>query len=149
MVSILNRSLYAFHHSKVNTEFTNGHGRSIPKSTLPSSIFAYYYRICDSRLYDLGTYFMEYSCFSMVVGGCAGSTSGCLKDIRLVVLAKIIRNEFKHLIHPNAVLPIRVNKQVISPSVKNSVLAFTFLYILVLVVGQLIMMLLGVGFIDS
>ena len=87
--------------------------------------------------------------FTMVVGGCAGSTSGGLKDIRLVVLAKIIRNEFKHLIHPNAVLPIRVNKQVISPSVKNSVLAFTFLYILVLVVGQLIMMLLGVGFIES
>ena len=54
--------------------------------------------------------------FTMVVGGCAGSTSGGLKDIRLVVLAKIIRNEFKHLIHPNAVLPIRVNKQVISPS---------------------------------
>ena len=53
--------------------------------------------------------------FTMVVGGCAGSTSGGLKDIRLVVLAKIIRNEFKHLIHPNAVLPIRVNKQVISP----------------------------------
>ncbi len=47
--------------------------------------------------------------FTMVVGGCAGSTSGGLKDIRLVVLAKIIRNEFKHLIHPNAVLPIRVN----------------------------------------
>ena len=76
--------------------------------------------------------------FTMVVGGCAGSTSGGLKDIRLVVLAKIIRNEFKHLIHPNAVLPIRVNKPVISPSVKNSVLAFTFLYILVLVVGQLL-----------
>ena len=65
--------------------------------------------------------------FTMVVGGCAGSTSGGLKDIRLVVLAKIIRNEFKHLIHPNAVLPIRVNKQVISASVKNSVLALTFL----------------------
>lgn len=86
---------------------------------------------------------------TMIIGGCAGSTSGGLKDIRILILVRIIKNEFKRLIHPNAVLPIRANKQVISPSVKNSILAFTLLYIAVLVIGWIIMMALGVGYIES
>lgn len=86
---------------------------------------------------------------TMIIGGCAGSTSGGLKDIRILILARIIKNEFKHLIHPNAVLPLRANKQLISPSVKSSILAFTLLYITVLVIGWLIMMALGVGYIES
>ncbi|WP_321333035.1 potassium transporter TrkG [uncultured Bacteroides sp.] len=87
--------------------------------------------------------------FAMICGGCAGSTSGGLKDMRVLILAKLTRNEFKHLIHPNAILPLRVNKQVISSSVKSSVLAFTFLYATVLVIGWLTMMALGVGFVES
>ena len=36
----------------------------------------------------------------MVMGACAGSTSGGLKCIRMVILAKVSRNECKHLLHP-------------------------------------------------
>lgn len=86
---------------------------------------------------------------TMIIGGCAGSTSGGLKDIRVLILVRIIKNEFKRLIHPNAVLPVRANKQVISPSVKNAILAFTLLYIAVLVIGWITMMALGVGYIES
>ena len=62
----------------------------------------------------------------MIMGACAGSTTGGLKCIRMVILAKVSRNEFKHILHPNAVLPVRVNKQVISPSIVSTVLAFFF-----------------------
>ncbi len=62
----------------------------------------------------------------MVMGACAGSTTGGLKCIRMVILTKVSRNEFKHILHPNAVLPVRVNKQVISPSIVSTVLAFCF-----------------------
>ena len=62
----------------------------------------------------------------MVMGACAGSTSGGLKCIRMVILAKVSRNECKHLLHPNAVLPVRINKQVIPPSIVSTVLAFFF-----------------------
>ncbi|WP_139265246.1 TrkH family potassium uptake protein [Bacteroides ihuae] len=86
---------------------------------------------------------------TMIIGGCAGSTSGGLKAIRVLILVRIIKNEFKRLIHPNAVLPIRANRQVISPSVKNAILAFTLLYIAVLVIGWITMMALGVGYIES
>ena len=51
---------------------------------------------------------------------------------------------------PNAVLPVRVgNKQVISPSIQSTVLAFTFLYAVIAIISILIMMGLGVGFLES
>ena len=63
----------------------------------------------------------------------------------MVILAKVSRNEFKHILHPNAVLPVRVNKQVISPSIVSTVLAFFFLYIIIIIVSILIMMGMGIG----
>ena len=65
----------------------------------------------------------------MLMGACAGSTTGGLKCIRMVILTKVSRNEFKHILHPNAILPVRINKQVISPSIVSTVLAFLFLFI--------------------
>lgn len=85
----------------------------------------------------------------MIMGACAGSTSGGVKCIRMVILSKVSRNEFKHILHPTAVLPVRVNKQVISPSIKSTVLAFTFLYTVIAIVSILFMMGLGVGFLES
>ena len=39
-------------------------------------------------------------------GACAGSTSGGIKCIRAVIMSRIAKNEFKHILHPNAVLPV-------------------------------------------
>lgn len=85
----------------------------------------------------------------MLVGACAGSTTGGLKFIRFVILSKVVQNEFKRILHPNAVLPVRVNKQVLAPNVISAVLAFTFLYTIIIIVGCLLMMALGVGFTES
>lgn len=85
----------------------------------------------------------------MVLGACAGSTTGGLKCIRLVILTKVSRNEFKHIIHPNAVLPVRINKQVISPSIVSTVLAFCFLYIIIIIVSVFLMAAMGIGFSES
>jgi len=88
-------------------------------------------------------------CILMVIGACAGSTSGGLKSIRMVILTKVARNEFKQIIHPNAVLPVRINKQVIPQSILTSTLAFIFVYLVIIIVSSLIMMALGVGFVES
>lgn len=85
----------------------------------------------------------------MLIGACAGSTSGGIKSIRMVIMTRIAKNEFKHILHPNAVLSVRVNKQVISPSVKNSILAFTFVYLSVVVISSLMLMTMNVGFKES
>ncbi len=85
----------------------------------------------------------------MLMGACAGSTTGGIKCIRLLILAKISRNEFTHITHPNAVLPVRVNKQVISPSLRSTILAFTFLYAIIIIFSTLTMMGLGMGMVES
>ena len=85
----------------------------------------------------------------MIMGACAGSTTGGIKCIRMVILFKVAKNEFKHILHPNAVLPVRVNKQVISPSIQSTVLAFTFLYAIIAIISILVMMGFGVGFLES
>lgn len=85
----------------------------------------------------------------MLMGACAGSTTGGLKCIRMVILTKVSRNEFKHILHPNAVLPIRINKQVIPSSIVSTVLAFCFIYLIIIIVSTLLMMAMGVGTAES
>lgn len=85
----------------------------------------------------------------MFIGACAGSTSGGVKCIRMVILSKIAKNEFKRIIHPNAVLPVKVNKKVIPPSALTSIQAFIFVYLVIIIVSFLCMTALGVGFEES
>ena len=63
-----------------------------------------------------------------------------MKCIRIVILVRVMKNEFKRLLHPNAVLPIRINKQVIAPTLQSTVLAFTFLILLICFACILILM---------
>lgn len=68
----------------------------------------------------------------MIMGGCAGSTSGGIKQIRILVMAKNAKNEFKHILHPSAFLPVRLNRQAVPDSLTRSILAFCFFYALIL-----------------
>lgn len=86
---------------------------------------------------------------TMLIGACAGSTTGGLKCIRIIIIAKVARNEFMHIIHPNAVLPVRINKQVVLPTIQSTVFSFCFLYTVLIIIGVLIMMALGIGFMES
>lgn len=85
----------------------------------------------------------------MLVCASAGSTSGGIKVIRIVVLFKNAVNEFKRQVHPNAVLPVRINKRVLPMDVVTKILAFIFLYLLILFVSFLVLSFTGVGFEDS
>jgi trk system potassium uptake protein TrkH len=84
--------------------------------------------------------------FLMIFCGCAGSTSGGLKVIRGVVLAKNTVNEFNRLIHPRAVIPVRINGIALSFEVVQRLLAFVFLYIGIIFISWGILILSGVGF---
>jgi len=85
----------------------------------------------------------------MLICACAGSTSGGIKVIRIVVLFKNAVNEFKRQVHPNAILPVRVNNRVLPMDVVTKILAFIFLYLLILFVSFLVLSFTGVGFEDS
>ena len=82
-------------------------------------------------------------------GGCTGSTSGGIKNMRLMILARNIKNEFKRMLHPRAVLPVRVNRQVISPSIIASVNTFFVFYLFCILAGWILLMFFGVGIIEA
>ena len=71
----------------------------------------------------------------MMCGACAGSTSGGLKCIRLLMVSKMTKNEFNQLLHPHAVLPTRINGTPISQQVGRTVFVFFAIYIIILILG--------------
>jgi len=85
----------------------------------------------------------------MLTGASAGSTSGGIKMIRIVISAKAIYHEFKRLIHPNAVVPVRYSKHLVREDIVTRVLAFTLLYLVITAFGILILAISGMGFLES
>ena len=82
-------------------------------------------------------------------GACAGSTSGGTKCIRAVIVARIAQNEFMHILHPNAVLPVKVNGHSVSSTTKSTVLAFFVVFVLLVFLGWFVMMIIGLDFDDA
>jgi len=64
------------------------------------------------------------------VGGCAGSTSGGMKVIRLVLLYKQGKREISQLIHPSALITVKLGDKPVPDHVINAVWGFFALYIL-------------------
>jgi trk system potassium uptake protein TrkH len=85
----------------------------------------------------------------MIVCGCAGSTSGGLKIVRAVVLVKNTVSEFDRLIHPRAIIPVRLNGMALSFGVVQRLLAFAFLYACIILASWGILTLSGIPFIDA
>ena len=88
-------------------------------------------------------------CALMFFGACSGSTSGAMKCIRISILFKVVWNEFKRIVHPNAVIPVRMSKRVIPTAVQSAILAYTVIYIFTLVAGLFVNMAFGIDFLDS
>ena len=80
----------------------------------------------------------------MFVGACAGSTTGGFKSIRVLMLLRVLRNEFRHILHPNAILPVRIGGQNVPQGRLVTLLAFFTLYILMLLFTAVIMVLSGI-----
>jgi len=85
----------------------------------------------------------------MVMGACAGSTSGGAKIDRFLVLFKFLRNEFFKMMHPSAITTVSINGRGAPSTVVNKTLAFLFLYIIVILVGGTLLVLIGLPLKDS
>ncbi len=84
--------------------------------------------------------------FLMFTGGCAGSTSGGIKWVRIVIVAKNGFAELQRRIHPNAIIPIKLNGKPITQQTTNNVMAFMVFYIATIVVTVLIFCACGINF---
>jgi len=74
------------------------------------------------------------------VGGCAGSTGGGMKAIRVMLIFKQGIRETKRLIHPNAVIPIKVGKKAVPDRIVEAVWGFFSLYLFVFVVMLILLL---------
>ncbi len=84
--------------------------------------------------------------FLLFTGASAGSTSGGVKMVRLLILLKNSVLELKRQIHPSAVIPVRFNKKAISENITYNIAAFILIYLTVFAIGSLIMALIGLDF---
>jgi trk system potassium uptake protein len=85
----------------------------------------------------------------MFTGGMAGSASGGIKIIRLIIIGKNARNESRRLVHPNAFLPVRVEKKKIPENTVYNLLIFIILYFIMICAGSLLISLLDYDVITS
>ncbi len=76
----------------------------------------------------------------LFIGGCAGSTSGGIKMLHVVVLAKSISRQFRRLIHPRGVFFVRINRRSIEERVINAIAGFVSLYIAIVILSTIILM---------
>ncbi|WP_027340605.1 TrkH family potassium uptake protein [Halonatronum saccharophilum] len=85
----------------------------------------------------------------MFIGGCAGSTAGGIKVIRIYALMKKGFQELYKLIHPRAVTSLKIGNKAVSNEVSTSILGFFFLYIIVFVISTLVLTSFGIDLISS
>lgn len=81
----------------------------------------------------------------MFVGGCAGSTGGAIKNIRILVLLKLIKREISKIFHPRAMIPVKMGDKTVASDTIASITSFFALYILLFVVGTIIISLEDIG----
>ena len=87
--------------------------------------------------------------FIMFFGACSGSSTGAMKCGRVAILAKSIRGEFRRILHPNAVIPVRMDGNSISQDTRATVLTFTCLYFLLIFIGWFVFMIMGLDFVEG
>lgn len=81
---------------------------------------------------------------AMTIGACSGSTTGGIKCMRGVMLWKVVKNEIRQRLHPNAVLPLKINGTNINDRQRVSLLAFLITYIMLVLVTAFVMIAAGI-----
>ncbi len=83
------------------------------------------------------------------IGGCAGSTGGGMKVIRILLIYKQGIREITRLIHPNAIIPIKINKRPVNDRVLESVWGFFSVYILTYMVMMIALLATGLDHVTA
>ena len=79
------------------------------------------------------------------MGGTAGSTSGGIKTIRLHIMTKNILYEFKRVMHPKAILPVRVNRRLVSENTLSNTYVFLSIFLIITIASSIILILCGIS----
>ncbi|MDX9799431.1 MAG: potassium transporter TrkG, partial [Bacteroidales bacterium] len=74
----------------------------------------------------------------MFLGGCVGSTAGAIKSVRMLLMFKQLKQSFDKLLHPHAIVQVRLGGKVISDDIMQSIKSFFLIYIFVFIAGVMI-----------
>jgi len=85
----------------------------------------------------------------MFTGGTAGSSSGGIKIVRLLIITKNNRQELKRQIHPNAYIPVRMDGRIIPETTIYNLLVFITIYFFMVCFGTFIVSMMGYDIITS
>ncbi|MBU2039602.1 MAG: potassium transporter, partial [Gammaproteobacteria bacterium] len=77
------------------------------------------------------------------IGGCTGSTGGGMKVIRVLLIYKQGVREIRRLIHPNAVMPVKLGRRAVPDRILDAVWGFFAVYIVTFMVMMLALMATG------
>ncbi|MDO9137201.1 MAG: potassium transporter TrkG [Lutibacter sp.] len=83
------------------------------------------------------------------IGGSAGSTAGGVKIVRHVIMIKNTFFEFKKLLHPNAIIPVRYNGVGVPKNIIYNILPFFVLYMLIFIVSSITLTFFGLDFVSA
>ena len=83
------------------------------------------------------------------IATCAGSTGGGIKMVRLLLILKQSRNELIRIVHPRAVVPVKLGQSIVDPSILRSILGFLVVYLLAICLGTLLLLFTGLDAVSS
>ena len=70
-----------------------------------------------------------------IVGSCAGSCGGGIKIIRAIICFKYLKSEITKILHPNAVINIKIDNNVVTKEVRRQVLTFIVFYFIIFMIS--------------
>ena len=82
---------------------------------------------------------------AMFMGGCAGSTTGGIKMVRIMLLLKALKRELVLVIHPRAIIKLRIGDRVLDENLFRNVGVFFFIFIILFLIGSLVTLYLEPG----
>jgi trk system potassium uptake protein TrkH len=75
----------------------------------------------------------------MFVGGCAGSTGGGIKIVRIMIMCKKMTKEVRQFMRPNAVMQIKLGSKPVEAEVVANIAAFFTIFVIIFVLASFIM----------
>ena len=100
--------------------------------------------------YELWGWFAQFLLFLMMfIGACAGSTGGGMKIIRIMTITKYSLSEAKRLLHPKALIPVRVGRRLISDDVIRNTLSFFLFFVAAFIFTSLMLTAMGIDLITA
>jgi trk system potassium uptake protein len=69
----------------------------------------------------------------MLIGGCAGSAGGGVKVVRVLFVGRFLKREIDQIVHPKAVLPIKIDRVTVPEDVQRQMISFLLFYLVLMI----------------